>query len=277
VRQLTRRQRIAAIVLSVVAVCFITLDLGGGGLSSAHSGVRGTLGSLYRGTDTVLGPARRWVEGLPTAGRNQATIDRLRHENSVLRGQLAARQSDQRTSAQLERLQRAADGGDHSIVPARVIAFGPGEGFDWTVTIGVGSRSGVRAGQSVTDGVGLVGRVLHADPNSSVVLLAADPGSGVGARDTRTGEIGVATGAGSNGLVFSPLDPHAVVKAGDQLVTGPTGASSYVAGIVVGRVSSVRTTAGGVLRASVQPATSPTSVDLVGVIVDGAVNQQAAK
>jgi rod shape-determining protein MreC len=158
-----------------------------------------------------------------------------------------------------------------------VIAFGPGEGFDWTVTIDAGSGSGVRAGQSVTDGVGLVGRVLHADPNSSVVLLAPDPGSGVGARDTRTGEIGVATGEGADGLVFTPLDPHAVVKAGDELVTGPTPASSYVAGIVVGRISAVRTTAGGVLRASVQPAASPTAVDLVGVIVDGAVSKEAAK
>jgi rod shape-determining protein MreC len=276
-RQLTRRQRIAAVVLGIVAVCFITLDLGGGGLRGAHSGVRGTLGSLYRGTDAVLGPARRWVQGLPTAGRNQATIDQLRHENAVLRGKLAARQSDERTSAQLARLQRAADGGDHTVVPARVIAFGPGEGFDWTVTIGAGSSSGVRVGQSVTDGVGLVGRVLHADPNSSVVLLAADPGSGVGARDTRTGQIGVATGDGADGLVFTPLDPQAVVRAGDQLVTGPTRASSYVAGIVVGQVSAVRTTAGGVPRAAVQPATSPTALDLVGVIADGAVNKEAAK
>jgi hypothetical protein len=30
-------------------------------------------------------------------------------------------------------------------------------------------------------------------------------------------------------------------------------------------------------RASVQPATSPTALDLVGVIVDGAVNKEAAK
>jgi rod shape-determining protein MreC len=276
-RQLTRRQRISAMVLGAVALCFITLDLGGGGLSDAHSGVRGTLGSLYRGTDHVLGPARRWVEGLPSAGRNQATIDRLRHENAELRGQLAARQADDRTSAQLARLQRAADGGDHDVVPARVIAIGPGQGFDWTVTIDAGNRSGIRSGQTVTDGVGLVGRVLHADPDSSVVLLAADPGSGVGARDTRTGEIGVASGNGSAGFEFVPINPDAVVHAGDELVTGPTGASSYVAGLTIGTVTAVRAPDDGTLRAAVAPAASPTEVDLVGVIVDGATSREASK
>ena len=276
-RQLTRRQRISAIVLGIVALCFITLDLGGGGLRDAHSGVRGTLGSLYRGTDVVLGPARRWVEGLPSAGTNQARIAELRHENAQLRGRLAARQADDRTSAQLARLQRAADGGDHRIVAARVIALGPGEGFDWTVTIDAGSGAGIRVGQSVTDGVGLVGRVLHADANSAVVLLAADPGSGVGARDTRTGEIGVASGAGADGFVFVPLDPGAVVKVGDDLVTGPTDATSYVAGLAIGRVTSVPEAADGSVHATVEPATSPTAVDLLGVIVNGRAGNEASR
>ncbi len=89
----------------------------------------------------------------------------------------------------------------------------------------------MRVGQSVTDGVGLVGRVLHADPSPAVVLLAADPGSGVGARDTRTGEIGVATGAG-RGRVRVPRRSTRPRQVGDQLVTGPAGASSYVAGPV---------------------------------------------
>ena len=60
-RRLTRRQRTAALVLAVLALCFITLDLGGGGLRSAHTGVRGTLGALYRGTDAMLGPVRRFA------------------------------------------------------------------------------------------------------------------------------------------------------------------------------------------------------------------------
>jgi rod shape-determining protein MreC len=266
-RRLTRRQRISAVVLAAVALCFITLDLGGGALRDAHSGVRGALGSLYRGTDAVVGPARRWAEGVPAAGTNEGTIERLRAENAALRGRITALQEDRRTAGQLAALQRAADGADNRLLPARVVALGPGQGFDWTITVDVGTSSGVRAGQTVTDGAGLVGRVLHADSASSVVLLAADPGSGVGARDLRTGEIGVATGNGTAGFTFAPLRPDASVKVGDRLVTGPTGASSYVAGISIGTVTAVRSSADGTSRATVRPTASPTAVDVVAVIL----------
>lgn len=266
-RRLTRRQRIAAIVLGIVALAFMTLDLGGGSLREAHSGMRGVLGSLYRGTDSVLGPVRRFVQGIPTAGTNQARIDELRSQNAQLRGRLAEQATDKSTAAQLQRLQLAADQSGATVLPARVIALGPGSGFEWTVTLDVGSGSGVRAGQTVTDGAGLVGRVLHADANSSLVLLAADPGSGVGVRDLRTGEVGVAHGAGTHGYTFTPLSPDAVVRVGDPLATGPLTTSSYVAGIAVGTVTAVRTSADGTVTGTVDAVVSPTAVDLVGVVL----------
>ncbi|MDP9094391.1 MAG: rod shape-determining protein MreC [Actinomycetota bacterium] len=276
-RRLSRRQRRAAIVLTALAACLLTLDLGAGGLRSAHSGIRGVLGALYRGTDGVLGPARRFVQGVPSAGTNQARVRALQHENAVLRAQLAARAADRATQAQLGRLQLAADSGGYGLVPARVIALGPGQGFDWTVTLDVGTKDGVRVGQTVTDGGtgvtggtgALVGRVLLADTASSVVLLGADPGSGIGVRDLRTGDVGVATGRGSAGFTFTPLNPNARIRVGDLLSTGPAGATSYVAGLSVGTVTSVRSSADGTTRAQVSAATSPTSLDLVGVILVG--------
>jgi rod shape-determining protein MreC len=266
-RRLTRRQRTAAIVLAVVALCFITLDLGGGALGNAHNGVRGTLGALYRGTDSVLGPARRWAQGVPTAGTNRSHIDDLERRNAALEGQLDALRAAARTNARLTALSKAADSSGQTLLPARVVAYGPGQGFDWTVTIGAGTHDGVKVGQTVTDGAGLVGRVLHADDSSAVVLLAADPGSGVGVRDVRTGEIGVVTGRGADGFGFAPLKPDASVKVGDELSTGPNGASSYVAGIAVGTVTSVRTSADGTVSASVRPTASPTAVDWVAVVL----------
>ena len=266
-RQLTRRQRMAALALIATALCFLTLDLGGGALRSAHSGVRGALGSLYRGTDSVLGPVRRFVQGVPSAGTNESRIRALQHENAVLRGKLAAAAADTSTHDQVARLQLAADSTGLHVLPARVVALGPGQGFDWTVTLDAGTRDGVRAGQSVTDGDGLVGRVLHADSASSVVLLCADPGSGVGARDLRTGQIGVATGQGARGFSFVPLDPQATVHVGDRLVSGPTGSTSYVSGLSIGVVIAVRTSTDGTTRADVVPTASPTGLDLVGVLV----------
>ena len=269
-RRLSKRQRIATSVLAVVALCFITLDVAGGSLAPAHSGVRGSLGALYRGTDGLLGPVRRFLQGVPTAGTNKSRIDHLEQQNAQLRKQLAQRSENAATARELSRLRLAADSLGARVLPARVTAFAPGEGFDWTVTVDAGTSSGVRAGQTVTDGVGLVGRVLHADGSSAVIVLSVDPHAGVGVRDTRTGQLGVATGAGTSGFTFTPLDPNANVRVGDVLMTGPAGSSSYVAGVEVGTVRSVRVSADGSTRAAVDAATSPTALDVVGIVLTGA-------
>lgn len=266
-RRLSRRQRWAAVALALVAVAFLSLDLGGSSLSSAHSGVRGAFGALYRGTDSVLGPIRRFVQGVPGAASNQAKIDKLEAENRALQQQLADAAVDKKTATELSALQLAARSGGYRVLPARVTALSPGQGFDWTVTVDVGTGRGVRVGQTVTDGRGLVGRVVHADASSSVVLLAIDPGSGVGVRDLRTGQLGVAKGAGTDGFTFTPLDPESRVAVGDQLSTGPAGRSSFVAGLAVGTITSVRNSTDGSTTATVKPATSPTALDLVGVII----------
>ena len=265
-RRLTRRQRVAAAVLAAVALCFITLDLGGSSLATAHGGVRGAMGALYRGTDSVFGPVRRFAQGVPQAATSENRIHDLEHQNAALRQQLADSRTDRATASRLKQLQLAATSGGYDVLPARVIALSPGAGFDWTVTLDAGSTSGVRAGQTVTDGYGLVGRVLHADSSSCLVLLAVDPGSGVGVRDVRSGQLGVATGNGSAGFTFVPMDPVARVRVGDQLVTGPLGSSSFVTGLAVGTVRTVQTSQDGTTRATVGPDTSPATLDLVGVI-----------
>ncbi|HEY2985948.1 MAG TPA: rod shape-determining protein MreC [Jatrophihabitantaceae bacterium] len=263
-RRLTARQRLAAIVLVVVAACFVTLDVAGSGLDDAHGGVRGALGALYRGTDGALGPARRFVQGLPAAGSNEDKIAQLRKENAALRARLAVDGADARTKAALAKLHLAAGG--YRVLPARAIAVGPGQGFDWTLSLDVGSSDGVRAGQTVTDGVALVGRVLHTSATSCVVLLAADPGSGVGARDTRNGQLGVATGHGPHGYTFVPLDPDTALQVGDTVQTGPAGRSTYTPGLAIGTITAVHTAAGAV-TADVRTAAPPTALDLVGVIL----------
>ena len=267
VHRLTYRQRIATGILLVVAFAFVTLDLSGGGLRGAHSGVRGVLGALYRGVDGVVGPARRFVQGIPDVASNRSTIASLQAQNAKLQQELTAAQAAASADAQLTRLQLAAAQGGYRVVASQVIGFGPSGGFDWTITIGVPSGSGIAAGQTVTSGAGLLGRVLHVDGGTAVVLLAADPGSGVGVRDSRDGQLGVVTGAGGNGFSLTPLDPSADVRVGDTLSTGPVGQTSYVAGIPVGRVTAVHVASDGTTTATVRPMSSPTAVDVVGVIV----------
>jgi len=265
-RTLTRRQQLSASILAVLALLFISLDFAGGSFADARGGVTGTLGALYRGTDAVLGPARRFVQGVPDVAGNRARIARLQQQNADLRRQLDAARTDQDTAATVRRLQLQATAERWRVLPARVIGTQPGAGFQWTVTVDVGSGDRVTVGQTVTDGAGLVGRVVQVHATSSVVLLAADPNSGVGVRDSRSGQLLLASGHGGAGLVASPLGDGADLRAGDKLVTGPAGATTYAPGLTVGTVTAVRTSAGGAVSAVVRPVADFGTLDLVGIV-----------
>jgi rod shape-determining protein MreC len=268
-KRLTRRQRRAALALTVVAALFIASDALGASYADARGGVQGFFGALYRGTDSVFTPARRWMQALPHLGQDATTIARLRARVAMLQRQNATLLDAAGSSAQVRQLQLQATRGGYSVLPARVVAIGPGAGFDWTVTLDAGGSDKVKVGQTVIAGPSLVGRVVRVGATSSTVLLAADPGSGVGVRDQRNGQLGVVTGQGSGGFVFRPLDPNASPRVGDVLVSGPARTSTYVPGLTVGTVTSVESAPTGAVTAAVKAAVAPTSLDIVGVVLIG--------
>jgi rod shape-determining protein MreC len=269
VRQLTRRQRRAAIALALVALLFCVFDIAGAPFQNARSGAQGYLGGLYRGTDSVVGPVRRFVQGVPKVNSNTDTISTLRAKVAELERQRATATQDAATAAQLNALQLQATRGGYSVLPARVTAIGPDGGFDWTVVLDAGSSDGIRVDQTVIAGPALVGRVIRVSASSSTVLLAADPRSGVGARNSRDSQIGMVTGKGTSGFTYAALDPNAVAQVGDVLVTGPTGATTYLPGLAIGTVRSVIPQPDGTTVAAVTPAVTATTLDLVGVILLG--------
>jgi rod shape-determining protein MreC len=266
-RRLTRRQQIGAGALTLVALLFISLDFTGGSLRSARGGATGALGSLYRGTDSVIGPIRRFVQGVPDVADNRSKIAALQQQNDVLRRRLADTQLDAGSAKRLNDLQLQADSAGWQILPARVIATGPGAGFEWTVTVDVGSREHVLVSQTVSDGFGLVGRVIAVHQTTSVVLLAADPTAGVGVRDTRSGELLLAAGNGSRGITAAPLDDNVDVKVGDHLVTGPAGQTTFVNGIEVGVITKVSRAIAGTITATVRPSAPQAGLDLIGIVL----------
>lgn len=272
--RLTTRQRAAAAALVLIALAFCVLDLAGAPLAGARTGVRGAFGSLYRGTDVVLGTARNFVQG--PFGANAGTIGRLQQQNADLRREVDAAQAQVRASGQTAALAALGNTLGETVLPARVVGLAPGQGFEWTVTLGVGRGDGVQVDQTVVSGDALVGRILHVDGSSCVVLLAADPGGGVGVRLDRTGQLGVVTGRGPSGMSLAPLDPGAQIQAGDLLRTGPAGATTFVAGLKVGTVRSVVRGADGATTATVAPAVSATSLDVVGIVLTVPVTTPAA-
>jgi rod shape-determining protein MreC len=269
----TRRTRAVLGVLLLVSLAMITVDYRGGD-DSPLSALRGfgeaIFGPIEEGATAVVHPIAGTFHTFTGAPGAHRRITRLERENSRLREQLRTRQIDTRRAGELERLLGTSGLGGYRIVPAEVISSGAG--LEDTVSLDVGSRSGVRPNMTVLSGDGLVGRVTRVGPTTSTVMLATDAASSIGGRLEDSEEIGIVQGAGrrrGNALRFQLLDSTVVMEPGQRIVSfGSEGDRPYVPGVPIGTITRIERTPGSLTRtAVVRPFVRFTSIDVVGVVV----------
>jgi rod shape-determining protein MreC len=131
----------------------------------------------------------------------------------------------------------------------------------------VGSRNGVRVNATVVNGKGLVGRVKRVGPYTSIVVLLLDGDFSAGVRLIRSGQLGLVTGHGVGGLSYQLIGQRARAEVGDAMYTS---GSTFNAGIPVGRVATTSNDPNSpTLTGTLTPYVDVTSLDLVGVVLDG--------
>jgi len=106
------------------------------------------------------------------------------------------------------------------------------------MTIGIGSREGVKKGDIVTAVGGLVGRVETVTPHSSLVLLISDPNSRVGVIISRSRDMGFIRGEGERQVVMRFFEKVPDVQVGDAVITSPA-SRLFPPGIPVGEVTAL--------------------------------------
>lgn len=268
-----RRRLLGALLLAALTLVTLDLQAPGGLPAWLRRGGEAALSPLLLAGAGLSGRAAVTWADLRRLGDDGARVRQLEAENARLRGQLRATADAAARAAELDRLLGVAASGAWPVVPARVVAHAPAQGFTRTVTIDAGRLDGVRPDSTVLAGGGLVGRVVAVGERTATVLLAVDAYSAVGARLVGSREVGVARGDGS-ALTLDLLDAGAAASAlavGDEVVTfGSQGGAPYVAGVPVGEVVTVAGAGSGVegRRATVRPFVDPTRLDLVGVVVD---------
>ncbi|HET9894366.1 MAG TPA: rod shape-determining protein MreC [Streptosporangiaceae bacterium] len=271
----TGRTRLALSLALIVALALIAVDYENGS-SGVVRGVRGTAGSVFGGIERsvsiVTSPIGRFVGGGLSGSDASVQTAALRRRLAVLRAELSEARLSKADSQQLKRLLALAGAGSYRVVAASVIAFG--QGYQQTIALNVGSSDGVRAQQTVLNGDGLVGKVISVSKGTCTVLLATDASSVVGIRLAPGGEVGWVTGQGSSrtgpGLLkLSVLDPAAVLRPGEQLVTAASVKDRpFVPGVPVGVISAVRNKAGALTaQAFVRPYVSFGTLDVVAVVI----------
>lgn len=149
-----------------------------------------------------------------------AVLNSLRVENDELRRLIVLRQMT----------------GFESVV-AEILST-PRDPFSQRVMLDKGSNAGIRAGQPVLDGMGLVGQVTQAYTLSSEVTLVTDRGHAVPVQIQRTGQRVLAFGGGSS-MEVRYLPTHTDIQPGDILVTSGID-RVYPAGLSVAKVTRVQ-------------------------------------
>ncbi len=264
------------VALVLASVSLITLDHSGGTdspVEPARHAVGEVFGPIESATAAVVRPIVAIPEWFESRDSMQAELSALEAENAELRSEVATSGYNRNRLEEYDGLTATAESLRLALVPARVIALGPSQSFSRTVTVDAGSDDGVRPDQTVLNNDGLVGRVLRVTRTTATVLLIIDVGSVVGGRVGGSMEMGFLHGRGDIGdagaLDLELVDQSEVPAKHDTVVTwGSEGGTPYVAGVPVGRVStvfsSIRETS---QRAVIEPFVDFAALDLVGIVV----------
>jgi len=259
----TRRTRLVLLVLLAIALALIAINYSDGS-SSAVRDIRNVGADVFGGAEHAVGA----VSGFFTRSGSSGQVQTLQKEVAELRAELSQAQLSRSDYAQLRQLLLLAGAGQYRIVAATVIAVG--QGFQQTVTLDAGSSAGIRAGDTVLNGQGLVGEVTAVTSSTSTVLLASDSSSGVGVAVAPSGQLGHVTGPGTasgSGLMrLQMLSSAAVLQPGDEMVTAAS--VPYVPGVPVGTVTTLVNQPGSLTAvAMVRPFVDFSALGVVGVVI----------
>ena len=266
------RGRLLIIVLIVTSLFLITLDLRGVQvIDGLRTGTQTALTPVQKAGSWAISPLRNFLSDVTSLGRTRNKIERLQAENDKLRLSLQNRKNADALLKQLQGVLDLAGTAGYKVVGAKVISQGSTTSFTQSITIDVGSNSGVRSNMTVLSNYGIVGVVKYVYPNSALVQLASDPAFRIGVRIAGSQQIGIMSGQGTRRGVLQLLDNRTRIKEGDVLLArGSQGGRPFVPGVPIGSVTDVDNSPGAVTQtAEVKFYTNFSTLGVVAVVVSG--------
>jgi rod shape-determining protein MreC len=222
-RKQVRRRRAVLALLIVGSFALLTLTYGQGS-NGLQRGVTAVFAPVASVLDRALKPARdliNWVdETFDARGKNH----KLEEELQVARKQAVGGKAALAENGELHKLLKFDRSGaipeGTEPVTGRVIALSPTVWFS-DVMIDVGTGEGVKEGDPVVNGDGLVGTVAAVTSGASKVRLISDHSSKVSVRVVSAGVTGLAkaTVGEPDHLVLSFLNSDKTIHKGEYVVT----------------------------------------------------------
>ncbi len=228
----------------------------------------------------ILDAVSRPLEVIQNMIGEGKTLLALREENARLRTahdrlmqwQSVARNLENENKA-LKELLKFEQAPDTNSISARVIGDSGGA-FARTMILNAGSKAGVRKGQAVITGAGLVGRVQEVGLRSSRLLLLSDLNSRIPVVIESSRVRGVVAGTNGETLRLVHLPPDVVAAPGDRIVTSGHG-GALPPGLPIGVVSAVNDS-----LIEVEPFVDPARLEIVQVVdygLDGIIEFKSSR
>lgn len=206
---------------------------------------------------------------------NQETLSDLKAENERLQARNAELEESEQTAKRLQDLLNLQDSYSLQSTGARIIS-GSNDSWSSTVTINLGSSSGLTVGMPVMASNGVIGQIVECGATSSTVRLINDENSSVSAMVQSTRAQGMLNGSASGQVTLDLIATSQTVNVGDVVVTSGLG-GVFPKGLPLGKVTNVENTPGSLyLEVTVEPFASTENFEEVLVITSLTDGQQAS-
>jgi rod shape-determining protein MreC len=237
-------------------------------------------------TVSAITPLERglvWMQnGAGNLWSNYFYLRGVRAENRQLKEQIEQMKLEQvrlnEDATQAHRLQALLAFKEQYIsktVPAQVIGSS-GSDLSRSIYIDKGSDQGIQPDMAVITASGIVGKVLHAYPSTSLVLLINDQSSGVGAILEKSRLQGVLRGTPNGEVQLERVMSDEQVLTGETVLTSG-GDQIFPKGLTVGTVAKVEGGKDLFLNVKVKPAANLSRLEEVLVVLQKQERQATAQ
>lgn len=205
---------------------------------------------------------------------DQETLSDLKAKNEELQARNAELEEAEKTAKRLQDLLSLQDSYSLQSTGARIIS-GSTDSWTSTVTINLGSASGLTVGMPVMASNGVIGQITECGLTSSVVRLLDDENSSVSAMIQSSRAQGMLNGSATGQLSLDLVATDQSVEVGDLVVTSGLG-GVFPKGLPLGHVTNVEKTPGSLyLDITVEAFSSTENYEEVLVITSLTEGQQA--
>ncbi|MEO5345371.1 MAG: rod shape-determining protein MreC [Magnetococcus sp. YQC-9] len=244
-----REYRQALSVFFTLVVAFFLLLMAGGTVGDRH-GIREALLQVAGTAQALITRPVSTIEGFQA---RLSELSRLDRENRQYKAELerlrplgVRLEELEKENHRLKSLLQMRPDPDFQALAVRVVGDSS-SAFARSFIVNAGRQDGVIVNAPVTVPAGLVGRVVRASANASLVLSLLDLNSRVPVLIQRSRVKAVCAGQNDNQMTLEYLPKDADVVVGDVVVTSGTG-GIFPKGLVVGKVVSLEPGEEGLFR-----------------------------